>query len=151
MRCEARTGFSPLHPPPPSNHFPLQEPFAFVCKRGKSRSSHNSFKLSQNSDVVVVKHDESKVFNPRKNRYFTLHHPLSLVHRAKYCNLKELFHKIVAFLAVLRIHIFWPLGSGSGSSSQRYRSGSGSYYHQAKIVRKTFFLLFCDFFLTFYL
>jgi hypothetical protein len=50
------------------------------------------------------------------------------------------------------IHMFWPLGSGSwrirmffglpdpGSISTRYGSGSGagSFYHQAKIVRKTF-------------
>jgi hypothetical protein len=27
---------------------------------------------------------------------------------------------------------------GSGSNSQRYGSGSGSFYHQAKIVRNTF-------------
>jgi hypothetical protein len=31
-------------------------------------------------------------------------------------------------------HVFGP-GSGSGSFRQRY--GSGSFYHQAKIVRKT--------------
>jgi hypothetical protein len=31
-------------------------------------------------------------------------------------------------------HVFGPPGSGSGSTSQRY--GSGSIYHQAKIVRK---------------
>ncbi len=30
-------------------------------------------------------------------------------------------------------HVFWP--PGSGSISQRY--GSGSFYHHAKIVRKT--------------
>ncbi len=40
---------------------------------------------------------------------------------------------------------------GSGSISQRYGSGSGSFYHQAKIVRKPWFLLFSDFLLTFYL
>jgi hypothetical protein len=43
---------------------------------------------------------------------------------------------------------------GSGSISQRYGSGVGACYHQAKILRKTLisgFLLFCDFFLTFYL
>ncbi len=36
-------------------------------------------------------------------------------------------------------HVFGPPGSGSGSISQRYgsRSGSGSFYHQAKKVRKT--------------
>ncbi len=31
--------------------------------------------------------------------------------------------------------VFGPLGSGS--ASQRYESGSGSFYHQANIVRKT--------------
>jgi hypothetical protein len=30
---------------------------------------------------------------------------------------------------------FWP--PGSGSTSQRYESGSGSFYHHAKILRKT--------------
>jgi hypothetical protein len=35
------------------------------------------------------------------------------------------------------LYVFWPPGSGSGSSSQRYGFGSGSFYHQAKIVRKT--------------
>ncbi len=34
-------------------------------------------------------------------------------------------------------HVFGPLESGSGSISQRYRSWSGSFYHQAKILRKT--------------
>jgi hypothetical protein len=34
-------------------------------------------------------------------------------------------------------YVFGPSGSGFGSISQRYRSGSGSFYHQAKIVRKT--------------
>ncbi len=41
---------------------------------------------------------------------------------------------------VLRIripHAFGPPGSVSGFISQRYVSGSGSFYHQAKIVRKT--------------
>ncbi len=32
-------------------------------------------------------------------------------------------------------HVFEP--SGSGSISQRYGSGSGSFYHQAKKIRKT--------------
>ncbi len=44
-------------------------------------------------------------------------------------------------------HVFGP--PGSGSISQRYGSGSGSFSHQAKIVRKPWFLLFCDLFLTF--
>jgi hypothetical protein len=47
-------------------------------------------------------------------------------------------------------YVFRPPGSGSGFISQRYGSGSGSFYHQSKIVRKTLILLFCDFFLTFY-
>ncbi len=40
-------------------------------------------------------------------------------------------------------HIFGPPGSGSGSTNQRYGSGSvsgfgsGSFYHHAKIIRKT--------------
>jgi hypothetical protein len=34
-------------------------------------------------------------------------------------------------------HVFGPPGSRSGSTSQRYGSGSGSFYHRAKIVRKT--------------
>jgi hypothetical protein len=35
-------------------------------------------------------------------------------------------------------HVFGPPGSGSGSSSTRY--GSGSFYNQTKIVRKTLIL-----------
>jgi hypothetical protein len=38
-----------------------------------------------------------------------------------------------------------------GLPGSRSRSGSGSFYHQAKPVRKTLIPLFCDFFLTFYL
>jgi hypothetical protein len=33
--------------------------------------------------------------------------------------------------------IFGPPGSGSGSISQKYISKSGSFYHQAKIIRQT--------------
>jgi hypothetical protein len=40
---------------------------------------------------------------------------------------------------------------GSGSISHLYGSGSGSFYHQTKIVRKILILLFCDFFLTYVL
>jgi hypothetical protein len=48
-------------------------------------------------------------------------------------------------------HVFGPPGSESGSISKGYGSGSGSFYHEAKIVRKTLIsnvlcLLF-DFFL----
>ncbi len=35
-------------------------------------------------------------------------------------------------------YVFGPPGSGSVSQCQLYGSGSGSFYHQAKIVRKTF-------------
>ncbi len=49
-------------------------------------------------------------------------------------------------------YVFEP--PGSGSVSQRYGSGSGSrswsFYHKANIV-KPWFLLFCEFFRTFYL
>jgi hypothetical protein len=49
------------------------------------------------------------------------------------------------FIAVLQLadpdpsdsYVFGPPGSRSRSISQRYGSGSGSFYHQAKIVRKT--------------
>jgi hypothetical protein len=34
-------------------------------------------------------------------------------------------------------HVFGPPGSGSGSISQRYESGSGSFYQQAKLIKKT--------------
>jgi hypothetical protein len=34
-------------------------------------------------------------------------------------------------------NVFGPPGSESGSISQRFRSGSESFYHQAKILRKT--------------
>jgi hypothetical protein len=34
-------------------------------------------------------------------------------------------------------HVFGPSGFGSGSITQRYGSGSGSFYQQAKLVRKT--------------
>ncbi len=40
-------------------------------------------------------------------------------------------------------HVFGPPWSRSGSTCQRY----GSFCHQAKIVRKPWFLLFCDFFM----
>jgi hypothetical protein len=40
-------------------------------------------------------------------------------------------------------HVFGP--PGSGSTSQRYGSGSGPFYHHAKIVRKTLIQKeFCD-------
>jgi hypothetical protein len=34
-------------------------------------------------------------------------------------------------------YVFRPPESGSGSTSQRYGSGSGSFYHQAKTLRKS--------------
>ncbi len=54
------------------------------------------------------------------------------------------FHAVLR-IQIHRIHVFLGLlryGSGSGS-------GSGSFYHLAKMVRKPWFLLFCDFFLLF--
>jgi hypothetical protein len=48
-------------------------------------------------------------------------------------------------------YVFGPPGSGTISTGSR--SGTGSFYHQAKIVRETSIptVLFCDFFMTFYL
>jgi hypothetical protein len=43
--------------------------------------------------------------------------------------------KIIIPVSVPDPHGFRP--SGSGSTSQRYSSGSGSFYHLAKFVRKT--------------
>ncbi len=48
-------------------------------------------------------------------------------------------YTLLSFLAISVAdpdpHLFGP--PGSGSSSQRYGSESGSFYHRAKIVRKT--------------
>jgi hypothetical protein len=44
-------------------------------------------------------------------------------------------------------YVFIP--PGSGSISQRFGSGSGSFYHQANIVRRNLILLLNDFFSTF--
>ncbi len=48
---------------------------------------------------------------------------------------------------------FGPPGSASGSVSHKYRYGSGSGSRSSSkntVVRKPWFLLFCDFFVTFY-
>jgi hypothetical protein len=99
----------------------------------------------------------------------TVFPPKSLYHPFKYQNHKSLscterkrsefpitaFQTFHIFSVLVNVadpdpYVFGPPGSESGSISQRY--GSGSYYHQAKIVRKKpSFLLFCDFILTFYL
>ncbi len=47
-------------------------------------------------------------------------------------------------------YVFGPSGSASRSVNHMYGSDSGFFHHQAKIGRKTLFLLFCDFFMTFY-
>jgi hypothetical protein len=46
-------------------------------------------------------------------------------------------------------HVFGP--PGSGSTSQRYGSGTGSFYHHAKIIRKTLIPSILWLLLTFYL
>jgi hypothetical protein len=46
-------------------------------------------------------------------------------------------------------HVFGPPGSGTGSTSQRNGSGSGSFYHHAKIVRKILIPTILCLFLTF--
>ncbi len=66
----------------------------------------------------------------------------------------NLFHQCLFwFVPVLQIRIririhqiqifLGPPGSGSGSISQRYGSRSGSFYHQAKIGRKTLIPTYC--------
>ncbi len=63
----------------------------------------------------------------------------------------QLLHKTSAADPDPDPHVFGP--PGSGSISQRYGSGSGSesFYHHAKIVRKTLIptTVFCDSFLLF--
>ncbi len=39
-------------------------------------------------------------------------------------------------------YVLGPSGSASGSVSHKYRSGSGPFHHQAKILRKTLTLLY---------
>jgi hypothetical protein len=46
------------------------------------------------------------------------------------------YYSAVPCVADPNPHVFGP--PGSGSISQRYGSGSGSFYHHANIVRKTF-------------
>jgi len=48
-------------------------------------------------------------------------------------------------------HVFEPPGSGSGTINQRYGSGSGSFYHYAKIVIKALISTVLWLLLTFYL
>jgi hypothetical protein len=61
--------------------------------------------------------------------------------------LSEVFRCFKAvFRSVADPYVFTPPGSASGSVCHRYGSGSGSFNHQAKIIRKTLILLFCDFF-----
>jgi hypothetical protein len=64
-------------------------------------------------------------------------------------------HHVLRSVADPDPHVFGP--PGSGSTSQRYGSGSGScsgsgfFYHHAKIVRKTLIPTTLLLFLTFYL
>jgi hypothetical protein len=59
-------------------------------------------------------------------------------------SVQVLYASAMLYITVIRIQI-----PGSGSFRTRY--GSGSFYHQAKIVRKTLIPTVCDFFITFYL
>ncbi len=47
-------------------------------------------------------------------------------------------------------YVFGPPGSASGSVSHKYGYGSGSFHIKQKKKEKLEFLLFCNFFLTFY-
>jgi hypothetical protein len=64
-------------------------------------------------------------------------------------------HKACASASVANpdLYVFGPPGSGSIRTRYGSRSGSGSFHHLVKIVRKTLIptVLFCDFFITLYL
>ncbi len=66
---------------------------------------------------------------------------------AQIVSLLYLHNSVAERIRIRMFHTFRP--PESGYISQRYGSesgtGSGSFYHQAKIVRKHWFLLFCDF------
>jgi hypothetical protein len=65
---------------------------------------------------------------------------MHLAGSGSYMNILWLFKKNFSPKVLgLDPHVFGPLGSGFGSISKRYGSGSSSrsFYHQAKIVRKT--------------
>jgi hypothetical protein len=66
----------------------------------------------------------------------------------QFYDLRELF-KVNDSVADPDPHVFGP--PGSGSISQRYGSESGSFYHYAKIVRKTLIPTILQLFFTFYL
>ncbi len=52
-----------------------------------------------------------------------------------FCQKTQLSLCFVVFCQKTSVAFFWFPGSGSGTISHRY--GSGSFYHQAKIIRKT--------------
>ncbi len=77
-------------------------------------------------------------------------HPLTQCNLRKWRQVKQCWTKYLKIQCcgpAPHPYVFGP--TGTGFVSQRY--GSPSFYHQAKIVRKPWFLLFCDFFMTFYL
>jgi hypothetical protein len=73
--------------------------------------------------------------------------PYSIMQRMKPCSMKYLGH-LNPRSGILRVSVadtdphkdpdvLGPTGCASGSVVQNYGSGSGSFQHQAKIVRKT--------------
>ncbi len=56
-------------------------------------------------------------------------------------------YRYLAFVGSVRSNVFWPPGFASGSVSHKYGSGygsgSGSFHHQAKIVRKNLDFFCC--------
>ncbi len=116
--------------------------------------------LILNSDGV--RNDLSKLMYIHQDLWFGLVFPvnLELKDSAVYlCNVLQCLRCCESELCLLRRwsrgflilfrsvpdtdpRVFWPFGSGS--TSQRYGSGSGSFYHHAKIIRKSWILLFCD-------
>ncbi len=61
---------------------------------------------------------------------------------------KNALRHLLTVLWIRRIRILWASRIASGSVSHKY--GSGSFHHQAKIVRNTLISTVYDFFMTFY-
>jgi hypothetical protein len=123
-----------------------------------------SIKIVPGSALYPTIFSESHLW-PVSFRGFS-HHPMRDDHRIKSIQVRGGIKRRVSVSVSSSVadpnpdpdpHLFGPPGSGSGSTSQRHgsgsccRSGSGSFYHHAKIVRKTLIPTILLLFLTFYL
>jgi hypothetical protein len=100
--------------------------------------------VSTNTSVVALTHIASFRWRSELQKHSAAEHGLKIL-EMKTCSLchKEIVarrlneHVKQAVLGIRDPHVFGPPGSGSGSGSINQRYGSGSFYHQAIIVRKT--------------